>query len=208
MALINCPECGKEVSDKASACIHCGYPLQDLKEKTPSSSVNNKEVTAFSKPTIYKPCTPYFVLNKTMQSPNHQIWGSVVGGTIKTGDMVDLCDENYDVLATCAVTSVYSMGANNKIICFSRLTQEILDKCQHIVYCNCGHSVHNICEPISFKEAPIPVKPLSIKKMEDIIKCPKCGSTQIQMVPRKWSLATGFLTNQVDRVCMRCKHKF
>lgn len=27
MALIKCPECGKEISDKAHACIHCGYPL-------------------------------------------------------------------------------------------------------------------------------------------------------------------------------------
>lgn len=27
MALIKCPECGKEISDKASACIHCGYPI-------------------------------------------------------------------------------------------------------------------------------------------------------------------------------------
>ena len=27
MALIKCPECGKEVSDKAEACIHCGFPL-------------------------------------------------------------------------------------------------------------------------------------------------------------------------------------
>lgn len=27
MALIKCPECGREVSDKAAACPHCGYPL-------------------------------------------------------------------------------------------------------------------------------------------------------------------------------------
>lgn len=27
MALIQCPECGKEVSDKAAQCIHCGYPF-------------------------------------------------------------------------------------------------------------------------------------------------------------------------------------
>ncbi len=27
MALIKCPECGKEISDQAPACIHCGYPL-------------------------------------------------------------------------------------------------------------------------------------------------------------------------------------
>ena len=28
MALIHCPECGKEVSDLAAACVHCGYPLR------------------------------------------------------------------------------------------------------------------------------------------------------------------------------------
>lgn len=27
MALINCPECGKEISDWAQKCPHCGYPL-------------------------------------------------------------------------------------------------------------------------------------------------------------------------------------
>ena len=30
MALIKCPDCGKEVSDKANACIHCGYPIEDM----------------------------------------------------------------------------------------------------------------------------------------------------------------------------------
>lgn len=28
MALINCPECGKQVSDKSNVCIHCGYPFE------------------------------------------------------------------------------------------------------------------------------------------------------------------------------------
>jgi hypothetical protein len=27
MALISCPECGKDISDKVKACPHCGYPL-------------------------------------------------------------------------------------------------------------------------------------------------------------------------------------
>lgn len=33
MAIIMCPECGKNVSDKAAACIHCGYPLQKIQGK-------------------------------------------------------------------------------------------------------------------------------------------------------------------------------
>jgi len=34
MALITCPECGKDISDKSKQCIHCGYPLQGVKEET------------------------------------------------------------------------------------------------------------------------------------------------------------------------------
>ena len=33
MSLTKCPECNLQVSDKAIACPHCGYPLQ-LQEKT------------------------------------------------------------------------------------------------------------------------------------------------------------------------------
>lgn len=33
MALINCPECHKEISDRVKSCPHCGYPLlEELKE--------------------------------------------------------------------------------------------------------------------------------------------------------------------------------
>ncbi len=31
MALIECPECKKQISDKARACIHCGYPISKIK---------------------------------------------------------------------------------------------------------------------------------------------------------------------------------
>ncbi len=27
MAMIKCPECGRDISDKAKDCIHCGFPL-------------------------------------------------------------------------------------------------------------------------------------------------------------------------------------
>lgn len=30
MALIICPECGKEISNKAKQCIHCGFPLEEI----------------------------------------------------------------------------------------------------------------------------------------------------------------------------------
>lgn len=33
MALITCPECGKEISNKASFCIGCGCPMENREEK-------------------------------------------------------------------------------------------------------------------------------------------------------------------------------
>lgn len=37
MSLINCPECNQKISDKASVCIHCGYPLSH-EEYPPNSN--------------------------------------------------------------------------------------------------------------------------------------------------------------------------
>lgn len=41
MSLITCPECNKEVSDRAEVCIHCGYPFK--KEKNTKCIINGKE---------------------------------------------------------------------------------------------------------------------------------------------------------------------
>jgi len=38
MALIKCPECGREISDKSEMCIHCGYPLN---KKTEDNEFSN-----------------------------------------------------------------------------------------------------------------------------------------------------------------------
>jgi hypothetical protein len=30
MAIINCPECGVEVSSRAAACVRCGFPIEEI----------------------------------------------------------------------------------------------------------------------------------------------------------------------------------
>lgn len=58
MALIKCPECSKNISDKSITCIHCGYPLnliinsesvssKEEKEEKTLSSKNKKSVLLF-----------------------------------------------------------------------------------------------------------------------------------------------------------------
>lgn len=37
MAIIKCPECGRDVSNKAEKCIHCGYPLNGPVDTSPKA---------------------------------------------------------------------------------------------------------------------------------------------------------------------------
>lgn len=60
MALIKCPECDKEISDKSPACIHCGFPLGLLKKQT------EPEVTKIKDDNIKK----ITVNNNAATSPN------------------------------------------------------------------------------------------------------------------------------------------
>ena len=39
MALIECPECGGKVSDKAPACMHCGYPIHTHEDHQETYSI-------------------------------------------------------------------------------------------------------------------------------------------------------------------------
>jgi hypothetical protein len=40
------------------------------------------------------------------------------------------------------------------------------------------------------------------------IHCPVCNSTEIQVMPKKWSEATGVLDDDIDMICINCKHEF
>lgn len=65
-------------------------------------------------------------------------------------------------------------------------------------------------KPDAFAE-PTPDDDYKHKSPQQLIhegRCPRCGSHNIQIVQRKWSLLTGFLTNKVDRVCVTCKYRF
>ena len=66
MALIKCPECGKEISDKSKCCIHCGFPMDELKQQ--SISTENTECDIYTAPPItekYKVILTDAGINKT-----------------------------------------------------------------------------------------------------------------------------------------------
>jgi len=41
MSLIKCPDCGHEVSDQATACVYCGFPIARLRSAAIRSDPNH-----------------------------------------------------------------------------------------------------------------------------------------------------------------------
>lgn len=63
MAIINCPECNTEISDKASSCPNCGYPIRN-EQQTTEGTIKQKPITPKKfKSKLTKP----FVVTKTME---------------------------------------------------------------------------------------------------------------------------------------------
>lgn len=154
MALINCPECGKEISDKANACPNCGYPI----------------------------------------NLNHGYYVYIIGY------------RDTDTAVSAGLQEVLNLNLEYK---------EVVDILNNLPY--------KICDCDTQEEAEILAKKLdrwwidvdikniqgeSIPINKNITICPKCNSTNIQLVRRKWSLLTGIFTNKVDRVCVNCKYKW
>ena len=76
MALIKCPECGKEISDKSINCIHCGYPL-DLQSSQPVNTEINTIVNEADQLRINSRYTEAIALYEKAAILNHahsQLW--------------------------------------------------------------------------------------------------------------------------------------
>lgn len=142
--LIKCPECGKDISDKAKQCINCGYPIINMNN---NCIINNKE---------------YDITQELQMILNN--------------------DGVANVIRSLRMKCNLSLTDAKKLYDIINETKVIPDNFQ----CDTITNVSNNNTP----------------------KCPKCSSTNIQLVKRKWSPLMGFMTNKVDRICVNCKHKF
>ena len=182
MALINCPECGKEVSDKAEVCIHCGYPLADMIK---SELVEESKI--------------HVTINKT--EINEQIINLIK-------------DSEYPLSEKDLFIKLKKLGLEISRNTLSECLADLISSNSIKTFFD-GILKYEIQEQTKIEE-PTPsfsiIDKYKSKTPDELnsspVKCPKCGSTQIQMVQRKWTPIMGIFTNKVDRVCMNCKHKF
>ena len=78
MALIKCPECDLQVSDKALSCPHCGYPMASAPRKKYTKQVKRKRLpNGFGSITELK--------NNRLRNP---FWVRVCVGKLPTGKCI------------------------------------------------------------------------------------------------------------------------
>ena len=154
MALINCPECNKEISNKAQACPHCGCPI----------NLN---------------------IGYSIYITGYRDTDTAVSAGLK--EVLDI-DLDYE----------------NVVKILNNLPYKICE-------CNTQEEAEMLAKKLDRWWINVDVVDSngnSININTNITLCPKCSSTNIQIVPRKWSLLTGIFTNKMDRVCVNCKHKW
>lgn len=184
MALIKCPECGKEISDKAPACIHCGYPIgEELGDKSKSKDTLKKVVVSnFDESKL---------LYQVVVSDVKEIKG------ISEADAKTMVENGETI-------TINNLDYDTALAIYNKLTQQ-LGK----LFDTFGimAKIADMDEIVNWDDIETPKEPS--RPTPKAPRCPKCGSTSIATVNRGYSIVWGFLGSGTPmNVCQSCGYKY
>lgn len=181
MSLIKCSECGKEISDKANACIYCGCPLEHKEDKYNIIIENLKG--------------GIMVYNKIFKMVE----------TINDISFVN----NYTVIEHCICTSKGNIK-EYPIKAFKCLSKQNADHLCRVMT-SYGATIKIVpSEDTDIDDIGINIAmDKHRQRVTAPIKCPHCGSTSITTGQRGFSIVTGFLgSNKTVNRCGKCGYSW
>ena len=182
MALITCPECGKEVSDKAKMCPNCGYPIND-----PTVPDVENDILVF-KGQRYDLTEVLECIEKTYD---------------ENGYCVDPKTPAYFALKRIIPT----IGCDtNELLGYLTRYRKVPD----FNFIPTGDpDKYRLVKPKDYDPNFNIHKAFEEEQKKLIPKCPKCGSTSITTGSRGYSLFTGFLgSGKTVNRCGNCGYKW
>lgn len=183
MALIKCPECNKEISDKSKQCIHCGFPIGensslDLPHKCPYC--DNMVFQNSTKGKWYGGCCNDCII----RLENSLRWA--------TGAECKSCG-SWDRTLLEEAESYIGFRCN---------------KCGYLHIWADRDPETGIIDGLDYRRRE-PESPMGVQYQQDSIRCPKCSSTQIVTGQRGYSIVWGFIgSNKTMNRCAKCGHKW
>lgn len=188
MALIKCPECNKEISDKAESCPHCGFPLPKLPD------LENNMLLFKGKLYDITPAIDYvknFDFSVRKMTPKEH-------GKLR--EYIENCTDitkGYEINELIGYLKRYKHVPDFDFI----PTGDVFKYASHddpnwkLEHDENGNYT-GVDMKTFFKKPPKP-------------HCPRCGSTSIGTATRGYSFWTGFLGSGTPmNVCQNCGHKW
>lgn len=179
--LIKCPECGGNVSDKAPACIHCGFPLSNIhKENICLVDGVEYDLTHFKE--LYNSLSNE--AQKGFYKENFQRFNN---------------PKNFDNV-NCPEGQQKYLSVTTKI---TRLIRERFNwyaqnNTAHLAYKFITTCIDHNFQYFEFNTADIP-------DPSKTVRCPKCGSTSVTTQERGYSLMWGFCgASSKKNLCQKC----
>lgn len=220
MALVKCPECGKEVSDMANACPNCGYGVKEhfdnLKQKRQTEIKKRQlEIEKQNKQAQLSKEYEDRIRNVPMPSKPKFSRGLIICLIIMTvfisigslpnpdSSLPNVEREEFQIVRWFFYMIVFVISP----LCIEGYFFYNKVKDYKLAKTNFRKYQEEVIKKQNFQRAKNNAH-IAPQKSSNQVRCPKCGSTNIQLVNRKWSLLTGFMTNKVDRVCVNCKNRF
>lgn len=237
MALIICPECGRtNVSDSAENCPDCGFGIksyfdkikddEERKRKEDAENVKKVEIQKRNTERLLREKNEAIKRVQNEEIPPEPRFFEQFGG-ISVTCIIGLF--LFGLYGTSQVlrgkaeqgASFYVIMTYFFMLCIIiyKIKQYFDKRSKHINFViNFDVYKQNkirelnqkyINQQNSFTET----KPLPKVQVSSIntnaVKCPRCGSANIQIVKRGWKVTTGFLgSSKNERVCINCMKKF
>lgn len=222
--IITCPECSKEISDRAVACPNCGYPM-NLSSKDDNTDINNdKIVKDYDEDYIGKEIKLPIIEHQQVLVYTRKVCKFNCefnpklneGQSVLRGDNVQLLDDKENLIFLTFINSIdYYKDKNECVFGFNDLVEDIATKAKYIVV----EYTHREKTQIS---SPGVVE--NVIRQERKIVCSKCGSSQIAYQKQGFGLGkavvgvaatggagalAGFInSNKGWNVCQRCGHQW
>lgn len=229
MALMKCPECGKEISDKASQCIHCGCPINNsqtcvINEHSYNIDdyfINELKKIAYQNNENALNIVVYRFSAKAKISINESedfIKSFIANDFVVTDKWKDyssseeskqedyICKINDELLNINKgfVNDIKNMVDKKQAVKLNKVEENL----SSMMHTSIDESTQFLLDFID-NNFYVPDKWRIYDSPKTIPRCPKCGSTSIATVNKGYSLLTGFLgSGKPMNVCQNCGHKW
>ncbi len=169
--LIKCPECGKEVSDRAPACIHCGYPLDTTTDNTATDVAQENATIINGKSIDLATILQYWSAGDKLQA-------------------VILLREQAGMTAKEALDYLNELSAAPKKITTTQPPVKRTEPTKRCTKCGAVYPASDAVCPSCGKDAFTMMSDGSAPRNECTVKCPTCGFTDVERIT-----ATAKVTN-------------